>query len=142
MVRKIVPSNQTFLDGTLEIAPLWNVSTGNGSQFGVSAPNQWNGTHTLTNGIGHGGKLTLATNSSLGSITDFESSVVVAPGWMGTGRDHEVWSIQRPSIVPYSSQSGMLVPSNGSAKTRKSLREKFPFSARPGPFFFTSESAT
>ncbi len=110
----VVPSNQTFLDGTLEIAPLWNVSTGNGSQFGVSAPNQWNGTHTLTNGIGHGGKLTLATNSSLGSITDFESSVVVAPGWMGTGRDHEVWSIQRPSIVPYSSQSGMLVPSNGS----------------------------
>ena len=109
-----VPSNQTFLGGTLEIEPLWNVSTSNGSQFGVSSAHQWNGTHHLTNGIGHGGKLTLATNSSLGSITNFESSVVVAPGWMGTGNDHEVWSIQRPSIVPFSSSSGMLVPSNGS----------------------------
>ena len=110
----VVPSNQTFLGGTLDVEPLWNISTSNGSQFGVSAAHQWNGTHHLTNGIGHGGKLTLATNSSLGSITNFESSVVVAPGWMGTGHDHEVWSIQRPSIVPFSSQSGMPVPSNGS----------------------------
>lgn len=110
----VVPSNQTFLGGTLDVEPLWNVSSTNGSQFGVSAAHQWNGTHHLTNGIGHGGKLTLATNSSLGSITNFESSVVVAPGWMGTGPDHEVWSIQRPSIVPFSSQSGMLIPSNGS----------------------------
>ena len=110
----LVPSNQTFLSGTLDVEPLWNVSEGNGSQFGVSAAHQWNGTHQLTNGIGHGGKLTLATNSSLGSITDFESSVVVAPGWMGTGHHHEAWSIQRPSIVPFSSPSGMLVPSNGS----------------------------
>lgn len=110
----LVPSNQTFLDGTLEVEPLWNLSDGNGSQFGVSAAHQWNGTHQQTNGIGHGGKLTLATNSSLGSITNFESTVVVAPGWLGTGHDHQSWSIQRPSIVPFSSPSGMLVPSNGS----------------------------
>ena len=110
----VVPSNQTFLSGTLDVEPLWNVSSKNGTQFGVTASNQWNGTHQLTNGIGHGGKLTLATNSSLGSITDFESSVVVAPGWLGTGSDHEAWSIQRPSIVPFSSNSGMLVPTNGS----------------------------
>ena len=110
----IVPSNQTFLGGSLQVEPLWNTSSSNGTQFGVGASNQWNGTHQLTNGIGHGGKLTLATNSSLGSITDFESSVVVAPGWMGTGPDHEAWSIERPSIVSFSSNSGMLVPSNGS----------------------------
>ncbi len=110
----VVPSNQTFLGGTLDIEPLWNISSGNGSQFGVASTHQWNGTHYNTNGIGHGGKLTLATNSSLGSITNFESSVVVAPGWMGTGHDHEVWSIQRPSITPFSSSSGMQVPSNGS----------------------------
>jgi len=110
----VVPSNQTFLNGTLDVEPLWNVSSNNGTQYGVMASNQWNGTHQLTNGIGHGGKLTLATNSSLGTITDFESSVVVAPGWMGTGNDHEAWSIQRPSIIPFSSNAGMLVPTNGS----------------------------
>ncbi|HJL97656.1 MAG TPA: hypothetical protein QF401_05830 [Candidatus Poseidoniaceae archaeon] len=109
-----VPSNQTFLSGTLDVEPLWNTSSSNGTQFGVGASHQWNGTHQLTNGIGHGGKLTLATNSSLGSITNFESSVVVAPGWMGTGADHEAWSIQRPSLVPFTTNSGMLVPSNGS----------------------------
>ena len=110
----VVPSNNTFLSGTLEVEPLWNVSSNNGTQFGVTASNQWNGTHQSTNGIGHGGKLTLATNSSLGTITDFESSVLVAPGWMGTGSDHEAWSIQQPSLVPFSSGSGMLVPTNGS----------------------------
>ena len=110
----VVSSNQTFLNGTLDVEPLWNASSMNGTQFGTTASNQWNGTHQLTNGIGHGGKLTLATNSSLGTITDFESSVVVAPRWLGTGSDHEAWSIQRPSIVPFSSNSGMLVPTNGS----------------------------
>ena len=110
----VVPSNETFLGGTLDVEPLWNVSSSNGTQFGIMSPNQWNGTHQLTNGIGHGGKLTLATNSSLGTITDFESSVVVASGWLGTGSDHEVWSIQQPSIVPFSSNSSMLVPTNGS----------------------------
>ena len=109
----VVPSNQTFLNGILDVEPLWNVSSNNGTQFGVAASSQWNGTHQSTNGIGHGGKLTLATNSSLGTITDFESSVVVASGWLGTGSDHETWSIQRPSLVAYSSNSGMLVPTNG-----------------------------
>lgn len=109
-----VPSNHTFLGGTVEVEPLWNVSQTNGSQFGMQSVNRWNGTHQNTNGIGHGGKLTLATNSSLGTINDFESSVTVAPGWMGTGTDHEVWSIQRPSLAPISSLSNMSLPDNGS----------------------------
>lgn len=110
-----VPSNHTFLEGTVEVEPLWNRSTTNGTHFGVGEINQWNGTHALTNGIGHGGKLTLATNSSLGSLTDFESTIVAAPRWLGTGNDHEAWSIQRPSIVPLSSSSGMVLPTNGSS---------------------------
>ena len=109
-----VPSNHTFLDGSVEVEPLWNRSTSNGTQYGVGALNQWNGTHLKTNGIGHGGKLTLATNSSLGTITNFESTVVAAPRWLGTGVNHEAWSIQRPSIVPFTSNSGMAVPTNGS----------------------------
>ena len=108
-----VPSNQSFLGGTVGVEPQWNVSQSNGTQFGVESLNRWNGTHSGTNGIGHGGKLTLATNSSLGTINDFESSVVVAPGWMGTGSDHEVWSIQRPSIIPFTSYSNMVLPDNG-----------------------------
>ena len=109
-----VPSNHTFLDGSVEVEPLWNRSTSNGTQYGVGAFNQWNGTHLKTNGIGHGGKLTLATNSSLGTITNFESTVVAAPRWLGTGANHEAWSIQRPSVVPFTSNSGMAVPTNGS----------------------------
>ena len=109
-----VPTNKTFLDGTLEVEPIWNISSSNGTHFGIDSLGQWNGTHSSTNGIGHGGRLTLATNSSLGTITDFESTVTAAPRWLGSGRDHEVWSIERPSIVPISTNSGMLVPNNGS----------------------------
>jgi hypothetical protein len=109
-----VPSNHTFMDGSIEVEPLWNRSASNGTHYGVGALNQWNGTHSMTNGIGHGGQLTLATNSSLGTITDFESTVVAPARWLGSGDDHEAWSIQRPSIVPFSSNSGMAVPTNGS----------------------------
>jgi len=109
-----VPSNHTFMDGSIEIEPLWNRSASNGTHYGVGALNQWNGTHSMTNGIGHGGQLTLATNSSLGTITDFESTVVVPARWLGSGDDHEAWSIQRPSIAPFSSNSGMALPTNGS----------------------------
>ncbi len=109
-----VPTNKTFLDGTIEVEPIWNTSSSNGTHFGIDTSNQWNGTHISSNGIGHGGRLTLATNSSLGTITDFESTVTSAPRWLGSGQDHEVWSIQRPSIVPVNTNSGMLVPDNGS----------------------------
>jgi hypothetical protein len=110
----VVSANQTFTDGTLTIQPIWGSSSNNGTNYGIGSSNLWNGTHNQTNGIGHGGRLTLATDASLGTISDFESTVRTASGWMGVGADHEAWAIVQPSLQPLVSQSGMNLPTNGS----------------------------
>ena len=111
----VVDANRTFTDGSLVVEPIWASNASNGSNLGIHSLTQWNGTHIDTNGIGHGGKLTLATDASLGTITDFESTVRTASGWMGTGDDHEAWAIVQPSLQPLVTQSGMILPANGSA---------------------------
>lgn len=113
----VIDANRTFTEGSLVIEPIWTSDASNGSNFGIHSSNQWNGTHANTNGIGHGGRLTLATDASLGSITDFESTVRTASGWMGTGDDHEAWAIVQPSLRPLVTQSGMVLPANGSGST-------------------------
>ena len=94
--------------------PIWGTDASNGTNFGMYSSKQWNGTHEQTNGIGHGGQLTLATNASLGTIADFESTVRTASGWMGVGSDHEVWAVVQPSLQPLVTLSGMTLPSNAS----------------------------
>ena len=110
----IVDANRTFTGGMVSIEPLWGIDQSNGTNFGVQSTEQWNGTHQQTNGIGHGGRLTLATEASLGTIANFESTVRTASGWMGTGDDHEAWAVIQPSVTPLVSLSGMVLPSNGS----------------------------
>ena len=94
--------------------PIWASSATNGTNFGVHSTNQWNGTHDQTNGIGHGGHLTLATEASLGTVSNFETTVRTASGWLGVGDDHEAWALVQPSLQALNSQSGMDLPSNGS----------------------------
>ena len=115
----VVDANRTFTDGSLVVEPIWTSNASNGSNLGVHSLAQWNGTHVDTNGIGHGGQLTLATDASLGTITDFESTVRTASGWMGTGDDHEAWAIVQPSLQPLVTQSGMILPANGSVPTNQ-----------------------
>lgn len=117
----VFDANRTFTDASLSLAPIWGSSSSNGTNFGIHSSNQWNGTHDQTNGIGHGGELTLATQDSLGSISDFETTVKTASGWMGVGDDHEAWAIVQPSLDAMSSQSGMLLPTNGSGANYQPL---------------------
>ncbi|DAC47487.1 MAG TPA: hypothetical protein D7H93_00790, partial [Candidatus Poseidoniales archaeon] len=117
----VFDANRTFTDASLSLAPIWGSSSSNGTNFGIHSSNQWNGTHDQTNGIGHGGELTLATQDSLGSISDFETTVKTASGWMGVGDDHEAWAIVQPSLDTMSTQSGMLLPTNGSGANYQPL---------------------
>ena len=110
----IIDANRTFTGGSLSVEPIWGTDASNGTNFGMYSSKQWNGTHEQTNGIGHGGQLTLATNASLGTIADFESTVRTASGWMGVGSDHEVWAVVQPSLQPLVTLSGMTLPSNAS----------------------------
>jgi hypothetical protein len=110
----VIDANRTFTDAQLSVQPIWGSSATNGTNFGVYSTNQWNGTHDQTNGIGHGGHLTLATEASLGTVSDFETTVRTASGWLGVGDDHEAWAIVQPSLRALNSQSGMDLPSNGS----------------------------
>ena len=111
----VMDANRTFTDAQLSVQPIWGSSSTNGTNFGVDSTNQWNGTHDQTNGIGHGGHLTLATEASLGTVSDFETTVRTASGWMGVGDDHEAWALVQPSLRAPNSQSGMALPSNGAA---------------------------
>ncbi|MFL2950134.1 MAG: hypothetical protein ACJZ40_07100 [Candidatus Poseidoniaceae archaeon] len=122
----VFDANRTLTGGRLTVEPLWSSSDANGTNYGVSSTNQWNGTHLNTNGIGHGGQLTLATEASLGTITDFESTVRTASGWMGVGDDHEAWVIVQPHIDPLTTQSGMLLPINGSGTNAPPLTASTP----------------
>ena len=110
----VIDSNRTFTDAQLSVQPIWASSATNGTNFGVHSTNQWNGTHDQTNGIGHGGHLTLATEASLGTVSNFETTVRTASGWLGVGDDHEAWALVQPSLQALNSQSGMDLPSNGS----------------------------
>jgi hypothetical protein len=89
-----VPANQTFLDGVLEVTPIWADSSLTGHRFGVDFTAGWNGNHNGTQGIGHGGQLSLATQSTLATLTDFETLIETVPGWEGHGANHSVWNVQ------------------------------------------------
>ena len=81
-----VPANHTITSGHLSIEPVWKTIDGNGTYFGAGLSNAWsNGTHDRTSSIAHGGKLSLSTDSSVGSLTDFEATKMVPTGWLTMG---------------------------------------------------------
>lgn len=89
-----IPANETFLDGTLEITPTWTDAGLTGNRFGIDLNAGWSGTHNGTQGIGHGGQLSLATSSTLATLTDFETLVETLPDWEGQGPNHGAWNVQ------------------------------------------------
>ena len=109
-----IPYNQTVSDAKISIQPLLTSTNSNGTLFGPDSANSWNGTHNDTNGIGHNGMLTLATNSSLGTLTDFENNVITPINWLGQGKNGDIWHILRPSIDSTNTSSNQQVPSNTS----------------------------
>lgn len=89
-----IPANETFVDGTLDITPTWSSAGLTGHRFGIDLNAGWNGTHNSTQGIGHGGQLSLATSSTLATLTDFETLVETLPDWEGQGSNHAAWNVQ------------------------------------------------
>ncbi|RJU96597.1 MAG: hypothetical protein DWC10_06295 [Candidatus Poseidoniales archaeon] len=96
-----IPANETFLDGTLDITPTWMEAGLTGHRFGVDLQSGWSGDHNNTQGIGHGGQLSLAPSSTLATLTDFETLVETLPDWEGQGTDHGAWNVHLfPSSSP------------------------------------------
>ncbi|MGB2156150.1 MAG: hypothetical protein ACPHZ4_04030 [Candidatus Poseidoniaceae archaeon] len=95
-----VPANHTIIDGHITVEPVWEAIDENGTYFGTTLPNAWaNGTHNQTSSLAHGGQLSLATDSSVGSLTDFEVTKMVPTGWLTMGQDGEEWGVQNLSSL-------------------------------------------
>lgn len=95
-----VPANHTIIDGHITVEPVWQSIDENGTYFGTTLPNAWaNGTHNQTSSLAHGGQLSLATDSSVGSLTDFEVTKMVPTGWLTMGQDGEEWGVQNLSSL-------------------------------------------
>ena len=88
-----VPYNQTFSGGQLDVTPMWAEADDTSARFGIDANTGWNGTHQSTQGIGHGGQLSLATESTLATLTDFETLIETLPDWVGQGPNHNAWNV-------------------------------------------------
>lgn len=105
-----IPYNETFTGGNLSVTPEWLAYEDTTHSFGMDSGNGWPGTHNGTQGIGRGGQLSLASQQSIASLTDFENLVETAVGWRGTGVHHSVWGVSQPGT--WTSNSSHLLPSN------------------------------
>lgn len=92
-----IPYNQTFSGGQLDVTPMWSGAADTSSRFGIDGRKGWNGSHQGTQGIGHGGQLSLATQSTVGTLTDFETLIATLPDWVGQGPNHNTWNVVHPN---------------------------------------------
>ena len=88
-----IPYNRTFSGGQIDVTPMWTEAPDTSARFGIDANTGWNGTHQGTQGIGHGGQLSLATKSTLATLTDFETLIETLPDWVGQGANHNAWNV-------------------------------------------------
>ncbi|MAH41118.1 MAG: hypothetical protein CMO41_02585 [Verrucomicrobiales bacterium] len=88
-----IPYNRTFSGGQIDVTPMWSEAPDTSARFGIDANAGWNGTHQGTQGIGHGGQLSLATQSTLATLTDFETLIETLPDWVGQGPNHNAWNV-------------------------------------------------
>ena len=95
-----VPANHTITSGFMTVEPVWETIDGNGTYFGTTHDHPWaNGTHNRTSSLSFGSQLSLASDSSVGSLSDFESTKMVPTGWLTMGQDGEAWGIQNLSSL-------------------------------------------
>ena len=95
-----IPYNRTFSGGQIDVTPMWSEASDASARFGIDADAGWNGTHQGTQGVGHGGQLSLATESTLASLTDFETLIETLPDWSGQGANHNAWNVLPLSTSP------------------------------------------
>ena len=111
-----IPYNETFLDGELEVTPIWSSVQDTPVQYGIDSGNGWLGGHSNMQGIGQGGQLTLAPQGSITTISDFETLVETAIGWRGIGSDYDVWAVVQPGSLSTNSSTPLpTLAANGSS---------------------------
>ena len=109
-----VPANHTFTSAQVDVSPIWQSANSDGTVFDASDSNLWNGTYQQTSQSSRDSKLRLERNSSIGEITDFETTTAVpSDGWHSNGKDSDTWKIVAPSPNTIISQSGMSLPDEG-----------------------------
>ena len=92
----------------MELTPMWRDDGDGSHRFGIDSGAGWNGVHNQTQGIGHGGQLSLAPLSTLATLADFETLVETLPDWEGQGLHHGAWIVQSLNGTP----SNANAPSN------------------------------
>ena len=108
-----VPANHTLTSGQVDVSPIWQKANSDGTVFHMS-DTFWNGSYEQTTKSSRDGHLRLERNSSIGDITDFETTTVVpSEGWSSNGKDSDTWTIISPSPNAIISQSGMTLPDEG-----------------------------
>ncbi|MBL6890799.1 MAG: hypothetical protein ISR22_01980 [Candidatus Poseidoniaceae archaeon] len=108
-----VPANHTLTSGQVDVSPIWQKADSDGTVFDTSDI-FWNGSYQQTTQSSRDGQLRLERNSSIGDITDFETTTVVpSEGWSSNGKDSNTWTIISPSPNAIISQSGMSLPDEG-----------------------------
>ena len=93
-----IPKNHSIDSAEFHIEPVWEYEASNGTYFNSEWGSSFSsGVTNQTSAISSSGDLTLATNSSLGSLTDFETSIQQAVNWFSTGKDNTVWIVENLS---------------------------------------------
>ena len=108
-----VPANHSITSGGLLIETEWTPVADNGSYYGTGYDRSWsNGTYDNTSSLAQGGKLSLSTDTSLGTLTDFESTTRVPTGWLSMGSNSYEWTVV--NVTTLQGQEQPLSASNGS----------------------------
>ena len=125
-----VPSNYTITDSDFEIEPEWAEAGDNGTYWAPDAQGGFSvGVSNGTSSLNSNGDLTLATQSSYGQMTDFETSTPQFTTWAPHG--DKIWQPVNLSNVAYgptNATSGhMVAGSNGSIPpgSQGYIRSKF-----------------
>ena len=126
----IVPSNFTITDSNFEIEPEWVEAGDNGTYWAPDAQGGFSvGVSNGTSSLNSNGDLTLATQSSYGQMTDFETSTPQFTTWAPHG--DEIWlpvNLSNVAYGPTNATSGhMVAGSNGSIPpgSQGYIRSKF-----------------
>ena len=93
-----IAKNHSIDSAEFHISPSFQYEQSNGTYFNSDWGNSFaTGMSNQTSYLSYSGDLTLQTNSSVGSLTDFETSIPQAVNWFSTGKDNSVWKIENLS---------------------------------------------
>ena len=123
----VIPTNSTITGAEYTLQPKWIEAEDNGTFWSSDSTNgfskgQANGTSFLTSN----GDLTLATNSSYGKMTDFESILPQFAYWSTQG--DEFWrpiNLSRVTYGPQNTTDGNYEPSAGRPLRRDILAREY-----------------